>query len=96
MTKMLMLLIMEDHNSRSEMDQNSDNRTIARAKEVPKAIKEENMVRNHVVTVGPTIHLISASIWKRLLSVQEKRKFQCLLLIQQEQPTAWSYTIKRT
>ena len=33
MTKMLMLLIVEDSNSRSEMDQNSDSRAIAKAKE---------------------------------------------------------------
>ena len=59
MTKMLMLLIMEDSNSRSEMDQNSDGRSIARSEEAPKAIKEEKVVRNHVVTVEPTTHLIS-------------------------------------
>ena len=41
MTKMLMLLIVEDSNSRSEMDQNSDSRAIARAKEAAKANKEE-------------------------------------------------------
>ena len=51
MTKMLMLLIMEDSSSRSEMDQNSDSRAVVRAKEAPKAIKEEKVVRNHVVTV---------------------------------------------
>ena len=59
MTKMLMLLIMEDSNSRSKMDQNS-NRAVAKAKEAPRVIKEEKMVRNHVVTVEPTTHLISA------------------------------------
>ena len=52
---MLLLLIMEDSNSRSEMDQNSDSRAVARAR-VPKAIKEEKVVRNHVVTVEPTTH----------------------------------------
>ena len=56
---MLMLLIVEDNSSRSEMDQNSDSRAIARAKEAPKAIKEEQVVRNHVVTVEPTTHLVS-------------------------------------
>ena len=59
MTKMLMLLIMEDSNSRSEMDQNSDSRAVARAMEAPRVIKEEKVVRNHVVTVEPTTHLIS-------------------------------------
>ena len=58
-TKMLMLLIMEDNSSRSEMDQNSDSRAVARAKEAPKAIKEEKMVSNHVATVEPTTHLVS-------------------------------------
>ena len=96
MTKMLMLLIVEDSNSRSEMDQNSDSRAIAKAKEAPKVIKEEKVVRNHVVTVEPTTHLISAQHMRKTVSVQEERTFQCLLLIQQEQPTAWSYTLKRT
>ena len=96
MTNTLMLLIVEDSNPRSEMDQNSDSRAIARAKEALRVIKEEKVVRNHVVTVEPTTHLSATSIWKRLFSVQEKRTFQCLLLIQQEQPTAWSYTLKRT
>ena len=40
-TKMLMLLIVEDSSSKGGMDQNSDSRAIARAKEAPKAIKEE-------------------------------------------------------
>ena len=40
MTKMLMLLIVEDSNSRSKMDQNSDSRAIAIAKEAPRVIKE--------------------------------------------------------
>ena len=57
MTKMLILLIMEDSNSRSKMDQNSDSRAIARAKEALKAIQEEKVVRNHVITVEPTTHL---------------------------------------
>ena len=88
MTKMLMLLIMEDSNSRSKMDQNSDSRAIAKAKEAPRVINEEKVVRNHVVTVEPTIQLVS---------VQHMEKtFQCLLLIWQEQPTAWLYTLKRT
>ena len=52
MTKMLMLLMVEDSNSRSEMDQNSDNRAVAKAKEAPRVIKAEKVVRNHVVTVN--------------------------------------------
>ena len=59
MTKMLILLFMEDSNSRSEMDQNSDSRAIARAKEAPRIIKEAKVVRNHEVTVKPTTHLVS-------------------------------------
>ena len=59
MTKMLMLLIMKDSNSRSKVDRNSDIRAVARAKEAPKAIKEEKVGRNHVVTVELTTHLIS-------------------------------------
>ena len=96
MTKMLMLLTTEDSNSRSKMDQNLDSRAIAKAKEAAKAIKEENMVRNHVVTMELTTHLVSVQHMEKLLLVQEKRTFQCLLMIQQEQPTAWSYTLKRT
>ena len=57
---MLMLLIVEDSNSRGEMDQNSDSRAVAKAKEAPRVIKEEKVVRNHVVTVEPTTHLVSA------------------------------------
>ena len=73
MTKMLMLLIVEDSNSRSKMDQNSDSRAIARAKEAPKAIKEERVVRNHVVTVEPTTHLISVQhIEKTAFSTRKK------------------------
>ena len=60
-----MLLIMEDSNSRSEMDQNSDSRVIAKAKEAPRVIKEEKMVRNHVVTVEPTTHLVSAQYMEK-------------------------------
>ena len=51
MTKLLMLLIVEDSSSRSGMDQSSDSRTTARAKEAPKAIKKEKVIRNHVITV---------------------------------------------
>ena len=68
MTKMLMLLIVEDSNSRSKMDQNSDSRAVARAKEAPRVIKEEKVVRNHLVTVEPTTHLVS---------VQYMDCFQC-------------------
>ena len=59
MTKMLMLLIVEDSSLRSEMDQHSDSRAEARAKEALKAIKEEKVVRNHVVIVEPTNHHVS-------------------------------------
>ena len=55
-----MVLIVEDSNSRSKMDQNSDSRAIAKAKEAPRVIKEEKVVRNHVVTVEPTTHLVGA------------------------------------
>ena len=44
MTKMLMLLNVKDSNSRSEMDQNSDSRAVAKAKETPRVIKEERVV----------------------------------------------------
>ena len=73
MTKMLILLIMEDSNSRSEMDQNSDSRAMARAKEAPKAFKEEKVVRNHVVTVETTTHLVSVQhMEKTALSARKK------------------------
>ena len=73
MTKMLILLIMEDSNSRSEMDQNSDSRAIAKAKDAPRVIKEEKVVRNHVVTVKPTTHLISAQhMEKTVFSARRK------------------------
>ena len=73
MTKMLMLLIMEDSNSRSKMDQNSDNRAIARAKEAQSVIKEEKVVRNHVVTVQPTTHLVSVQhMEKTVFSARKK------------------------
>ena len=71
MTKMLMLLIVVDSNSRSKMDSNS--RAVARAKEAPKAIKEEKVVRNHVVTVEPTTHLISVQhMEKTAVSARKK------------------------
>ena len=73
MNKMLMLLIVEDSNSRSEMDQNSDSRAVAKAKEVPRVIEEEKVVRNHVVTVEPTNHLVSAHhMEKTVFSVRRK------------------------
>ena len=73
MIKMLMLLIMEEFNSRSEMDQNSDSRTMARAKEAPGVIKEKKIVRNHVVTVEPTIHLIGVQhMEKTVFSTRKK------------------------
>ena len=73
MTKMLMLLIMEDSNSRSKMDQNSDSRAVARAKEAPRVIKEENVGRNHVVTVEPTTHLVSVQhMEKTVFSARKK------------------------
>ena len=73
MTKMLMLLIVEDSNSRSKMDQNSDSRAVAKAKEAPRVIKEEKVVRNHVVTVEPTTHLVSAQhMQKTVFSARRK------------------------
>ena len=73
MTKMLMLLIVEDSNSRSEMNQNSDSRAAAKAKEAPRVIKEEKVVRNHVVTVEPTTHLVSAQhMEKTVFSARRK------------------------
>ena len=53
-------VIVEDSNSRSKMDQNSDSRAIAKAKKATRVIAEEKVVRNHVVTVEPTTHLVSA------------------------------------
>ena len=73
MTKMLMLLIMEDSNSRSEMDQISDSRAIARAKEAPGVIKEEKVVRNHVVTVEPTTHLVSVQYMEKTVFSARKK-----------------------
>ena len=71
MAKMLMLLIVEDSNSRSEMDQNSDSR--ARTKEAPRVIKEEKVVTNHVVTVEPITHLISVQhMEKTVFSARKK------------------------
>ena len=68
-----MLLIMEDSTSRSEMDPNSDSRAVARAKEVPRVTKEENVVRNHVVTVEPTTHLVSVQhMEKTVFSARKK------------------------
>ena len=58
---------MEDSNSRSEMDQNSDSRAIAKAKEAPGVIKKEKVVRNHVVTVEPTTHLISVQPMEKIV-----------------------------
>ena len=73
MTKMLMLLIVEDSNSRSEMDQNSDSRAIAKAKDTPRVIKKEKVVRNHVVTVEPSTHLASAQhMEKTVFSARRK------------------------
>ena len=73
MTKMLMLLIMEDSNSRSKMDQNSDSRAVARVKEALKAIKEEKVIRNHVVTVEPTTDLVSVQHIKKTAFSARKR-----------------------
>ena len=73
MTKMLMLLIVEDSNSRSEMDQNSGSRAVAKAKEAPRVIKAEKVVRNHVLTVEPTTHLVSAQhMEKTVFSARRK------------------------
>ena len=73
MTKMLMLLIVEDSNSRSEMDQNSDSRAIAKAKEAPRVIKEEKVVRNHVVTVELTTHLVSVQLMEKTVFSARKK-----------------------
>ena len=73
MTKMLMLLIVEDSNSRSKMDPNSDNRAVAKIKEAPRVIKEEKVVRNHVVTVEPTTHpAIVQHMEKTIFSARKK------------------------
>ena len=70
---MLMLLIVEDNNSRSEMDQNSDSRAIARAKEAPRVIKEEKVVRNHVIILEPTTHIVSVQhMEKTVFSARKK------------------------
>ena len=66
-------VIIKDSNSRSEMDQNSDIRAVAKAKEAPRVIKEETVVRNHVVTVEPTTHLVSAQhMEKTVFSARKK------------------------
>ena len=55
------------------VNQNSDSRAIARAKEAPRVIKEEKVVRNHVVTVEPTTHLISVQhMEKTVFSTRKK------------------------
>ena len=73
MTKMLMLLIVEDSNSGNKIDQNSDSRAIAKDKEAPRVIMVEKVVRNHVVTVEPTTHLVSAQhMEKTVFSARKK------------------------
>ena len=72
MTKMLMLLIVEDSNSRRQMVQNSDSRAVARAKEALRGIKEEKVVRNHVVIVEPTTQLVSVHMEKTVFSARKK------------------------
>ena len=37
----------------------------ARAKEAPRVIKEEKVIRNHVVTVEPTTHLVSVQLMEK-------------------------------
>ena len=60
---------MEDNNSRSEMDQNSDSKAITIAKEVTRITK---VVRN-VVTVELIIHLISVQhMEKTVFSAKRK------------------------
>ena len=62
------------------------------SKEVTRITK---VVRN-VVTVELITHLVSVQHIEKTFSVQKERTFQCILPIWQEQPTAWSYTHKRT
>ena len=68
-TKMLMLSIVEDNSSRREMDQNSDSKALAIAKEVTKITK---VVRN-VVTVELITHLVSVQhMEKTVFSAKRK------------------------
>ena len=67
MTKMLMLSIVEDNNSRSEMDQNSGSKAVA--KEVTRTTK---VVRN-VVNVELIIHLISIQHMEKTVSSARKK-----------------------
>ena len=92
MTKMLMLLIVEDSNSRSKMDPNSDNRAVARAKEGPKAIKEEKVVRNHVVTVEPTTHLVIVQHMEKTIFSARKRDIS----VPTVDPAGTTNSLKRT
>ena len=73
MTKMSMLSIMEDSTSRSKMGQNSDRRAVARAEEAQRITKEEKVARNCVVTVEPTIHLVSVQHMENTVSSARKK-----------------------
>ena len=69
MTKMLMLSIVEDSNSRSVMNRNSDSKAVAIAKEVTRITK---LVRN-VVTVELITHLVSVQhMEKTVFSAKRK------------------------
>ena len=69
MTKMLMLSIVEDNSSRSEIDQNSDNKAIAIVKEATKITK---VVRN-VVTLELITHLVNVQHMEKTASSARKK-----------------------
>ena len=74
MTKLLMLSIMEDNSPRSEMDQNSDSKAIAIAKEVTRITK---VVRN-VVTVELITHLVSVQHMEKTVSSARRKDISVL------------------
>ena len=65
---------MEDSNSRSEMDQNSDSKAIAIAKEVTRITK---VVRN-VVTVELITHLVSVQYIEKTVSSARRKDISVL------------------
>ena len=71
---------------------NSDSRAIARAKGHQRGKGGKKLCGN----CGTNHPSHKCPAYGKDFSVQEKRTFQCLMLIQQEQPRAWSYTLKRT
>ena len=76
MTKMLMLSIMEDNSSRSRMDQNSDSKAIAIAKEVTRITK---VVRN-VVTVELITYLVSVQHMRQTVSSVRRKDISVLIV----------------